>query len=308
MKRLVATLAAAALASAAAAQDWTNSPYGPDDEIGAANLITADVVKMAAELVTEGKTYALGIPVGRTTPGFGVREFDITVLMPGQEGGATLGPNEMSYVDDMLSGWIGLGSQIDGLGHLGIANTFYNGNRPKDFVRTDGLIKMGIHNIPPIVTRGVLLDIAGARGVEVMKEGDFISAEEVQNALAAAGVTLRSGDVVLLHTGWLSLIESEPKRFAAGEPGIDETAAKWLADQGAVAIGADTWGLDAVPSPDGRLFTAHQELLARRGVYILENMDTGPLVADGVTEFLFVLGQPRFKGAVQAMINPVAIR
>ncbi|MBJ3764323.1 cyclase family protein [Maribius pontilimi] len=289
-------------------ENWYPSQYGEDDEIGAANLLTPELVQRAAGLVTEGRTYALGIPVGPDTPGFGVRELDINIFMPGQEGGATLGPNEMTYVDDVIMGWIGLGSQIDGLGHLGIANTFYNGNRPGDFITTGGLTKMGIHNIPPIVTRGIVLDMAGQAGSDVMEEGTLISVADIQTALDAAELTIEEGDVILLHTGWLTLIESEPDRFAAGEPGIDAEGAAWLAEQGVVAVGADTWGLDAVPNPDGLVFPAHQELLAKNGVYILENMATGQLVEDGVSEFMFVLGQPRFEGAVQSMINPIAIR
>lgn len=287
---------------------WHPSRYGADDEIGAANLLTAEVVQRAASLVTDGKTYALGIPVGPDTPGFGVRKLDINIFMPGQEGGATLGSNKMTYVDDVIMGWVGLGSQIDGLGHLGIDNVFYNGNTPTDYITTGGLTKMGVHNIPPIVTRGIVLDIAGQAGTEMMDEGTLISVEDIQGALDAAGLSIEEGDVVLLHTGWLDLIESDPKRFAAGEPGIDDKGAAWLAEQGVVAVGADTWGLDAVPHPDGLVFPAHQELLAKNGVYILENMATGQLVEDGVNEFMFVLGQPRFKGAVQSMINPVAIR
>ncbi|SPJ25802.1 cyclase family protein [Palleronia abyssalis] len=288
--------------------DWYPSQYGADDEIGAANLLTPALAQRAAGLVTEGRTYALGIPVGPDTPGFGVRELDINIFMPGQEAGATLGSNKMSYVDDVIMGWVGLGSQIDGLGHLGIDNVFYNGNTPADYVTTGGLTKMGIHNIPPIVTRGIVLDMAGQAGTEIMEEGSLITVENMQAALETSGLSIEEGDVVLLHTGWLDLIESDPERFAAGEPGIDDAGAAWLAEQGVVAVGADTWGLDAVPHPEGLVFPAHQELLAKNGVYILENMATGQLVEDDVAEFMFVLGQPRFQGAVQSMINPVAIR
>ncbi|MBB3988282.1 kynurenine formamidase [Sagittula marina] len=287
---------------------WYPSTYGAEDEIGAANLLTPENVLSAKDLITTGKTYALGVPVGRNTPGFGSRELDFTIMMPGQEGGRTLGSNAMSYVDDMIVGWVGLGSQIDGLGHLGIDNHFYNGNTPEDYVATTGLTKMGIHNVPPIVGRGVLLDMAKLRGTDVVAEGELFTLEEVQQAVSDAGLTLSSGDIVLFHTGWLSVLEDEPQRFAGGEPGIDATSAAWLAEQGVVAVGADTWGLDVVPHPDGTLFTAHQELLAKNGVYILEVMDTSGLAADGVTDFFFVLGQPRFEGAVQAFINPIAIK
>ena len=311
MKRLIVAACVAALHVApvmADEENWQSSPYGADDEIGAANLMTPEQVVAASGLITTGKTYAMGIPVGRNTPGFGSRELDITVLMPGQEGGRSFGDNKMTYVDDMITGWIGLGTQIDGLGHLGIDNVFYNGNKPEDYVNTTGLTKMGIHNVPPIVGRGVLLDMAALRGVDVVEEGELFTLDEVKAAVEAAGVTLRDGDVVVFHTGWLSVLADDPQRFASAEPGIDGISALWLAQQGVVAVGADTWGLDVVPHPDGSLFTAHQVLLAKKGVYILENLDTSGLVADDVTEFFFVLGQPRLEGAVQAIINPIAIR
>ena len=114
---------------------------------------------------------------------------------------------------------------------------------------------------------------------------------------------------MLLHTGWQVLATSDPQRFLESEPGLDVDGARYLAGLGVVAVGADTWGVDVLPNPDPELlFPVHQELLAKNGIYILENMDTAELVADEGWEFLFVLGQPKFVGAVQMVINPVAIR
>ena len=114
--------------------------------------------------------------------------------------------------------------------------------------------------------------------------------------------------MVLFHTGWLNVMESDPVRFMSGEPGLGMDGARYLADLGVVAVGSDTWGVEVLPSEDPtQAFPVHPELLAKNGVYVLENMDTRALAADGVAEFLFVLGQPRFVGAVQAVINPVAI-
>ena len=289
--------------------DWYPSKYGADDEIGAANLLSPELVKKAAGLITEGKTYPLGIPVDRSTPAFPPRSLSVTVLQPGQAHGATFGENRMSYNDDIFMGWLGIGSQIDGLGHLGIDGRYYNGNEAADFASATGLTKMGIEKIPPIVTRGVLIDMAGFKGVEMMEEGDPITAEDVQRAAEQQGVTIEEGDVVLFHTGWLDMLGQDSQRYAAGEPGITVDAAEWLAEQGVVAVGADTWGVEVVPFVDpNRMWEAHQVLLAKNGVYILETMNTGPLVEDGVKEFMFVLGQPLYTGAVQAIINPVAIR
>ena len=122
-------------------------------------------------------------------------------------------------------------------------------------------------------------------------------------------MTLRRGDVVLLHTGWIALIGVDDARFSSGEPGLGVGGARHLAEIGVVAVGADSWGLEVIPHEDPALaFPVHQELLARNGIYILENMNTAELVADEAWEFLFVLGTPRLEGSVQAIINPVAIR
>jgi len=99
------------------------------------------------------------------------------------------------------------------------------------------------------------------------------------------------------------------ERFGKAELGLGVDGAKYLADLGFVAIGADSWGLEVIPFEEGTgVFEVHQTLLAKHGVYILENMNTAELAADGVHEFMFVLGQPKIKGAVQMIINPIAIR
>ena len=113
---------------------------------------------------------------------------------------------------------------------------------------------------------------------------------------------------MIFHTGWLSLIGKDDKRYATGEPGLGVEGARYLTGKGVVAIGADTWAVETIPFESKNVFEVHQILLPMNGTYILENMDTAALAADKASEFLFVLGQPRFKGGVQSMINPVAIR
>ena len=302
--------AAAALAALPAlAQDWTESPYGPEDELGAANLLTPERALEAADLVTEGRVYSLGIVVSPDTPAFPPRSMSVTVLQPGQTHGVTLGPTMTSYNDDIFMGWLGIGSQIDGLGHIGVDGVYYNGNEASEFAQADGLTKLGLEKVPPIVTRGVLLDMAEHYGQEIVEEGTAYTEEDIRAAMEAQGVEIGEGDVVLFHSGWLDLIESDPERYVSVEPGLGKSGAEMLAGMGVVAVGADTWGLEVVPFEEGvGTFEIHQILLAKNGIYILENMDTRELAADDVTEFMFVLGQARMRGAVQMMINPVAIR
>ena len=297
-----------AIVSSAAAQDWTKSKWGPNDEIGAANYMTPDLVKSAAQLIKTGKTYALGIPVSSDTPAYPPRSVKITVVQPGQAGNPGLGPNSATYNDDLITGWVGVGSQMDGLGHLGIGHVYYNGNKVADFGDATGLKKLSIDKVPPLVTRGVLLDMAAYYKTDIVKEGTAFNVKEIEEAAKAQGVEIRQGDVVLFHTGWLGLIGKDDKRYNAGEPGLGVEGAKYLTGKGVVAVGADTWGVEVVPFESKNLFEVHQILLAMNGTYILENMDTAELARDKGYEFLFVLGQPRFKGGVQSMINPVAIR
>jgi kynurenine formamidase len=317
MARLLTTasfiLAGMLIAGPVAAQDeWTQSKWGPDDEVGAANLITEESVLEAAKLVTTGKTYHLGIIVDSTTPAFPPRSLSLAILQPGQISTPGLGDNAMTYNDDIFMGWLGIGPQIDGLGHIGIDHVYYNGHKDSAFAKTDGLTKLGIEKIPPIVARGVLLDMAGYYGVEMVEEGTPYTREDILGAAERQGVEIRQGDVVLFHSGWLDLLdgdEADHERFGSSEPGLGKTGAEYLIEQEVVAVGGDTWGLEAVPFPAGTgVFEVHQMLIPRNGIYILENMETRELVADEAWEFLFVLGPARLKGAVQMLINPIAIR
>ncbi len=306
---LFGTLLATSTLTASADEARFLSKYGPDDQIGAANNLSAEGTVNAAGLVKTGKTYALGMVISRDTPAFPPRGVAVTVFSPAQSGGRTLGSNQGTYNDDVFSGWLGVGTQIDGLGHLGDHHTYYNNHHAADIVQPTGLTRLGIENVPPIATRGVLVDVAGLKGVARLDGGYVITLEDVQAALQAQGTTIGQGDVVLFHTGWLDLVGEDNALYGRTEPGIGLAAARWLAEQGVVAVGADTWGLEAVPHEDPEaFFPVHVTLLAENGVYILENIVTGELAADEAYEFLFVLGPARLKGAVQMIINPVAVR
>lgn len=306
----VLAIALAAIAPPASAQDdWYPSRFGADDTLGAYNLLSPEKVVEAAKLVRTGKTYSLGVEVSRETPAYGTRGFQLFAVAAGDGAGEALGTNQMTFNDDWVMTWLGIGTQIDGLGHLGINHRYYNGNHVSEFWQSDGLTKLGLHELPPIVTRGVLLDIAGLKGVDRLEAGTAINRSEIDEAAERQGVAITPGDVVILNTGWQSLATSDPQAFLAGEPGLGKGGAEYLAGLDVVAVGADTWGLDVLPSEDAaEVFTTHQILLAKSGVYILENIKTDELVADEAWEFLFVLGHAKFKGAVQMMINPVAIR
>jgi kynurenine formamidase len=305
----LAALACAAASAVAADEAWFPSRWGAADEIGALNNVTPARVLEAAKLVSRGKVYSLAIETSSKTPGFPPRTFHLTVVQPMQAGGGTLGPTLSTYNDDLVTGWNGTGSQMDGLGHVGIDYVHYNGHKVADFVAADGLKKFGMESYPPMVARGVLLDMAALYGQKVVPEGTAFNRKEIDAALKRQGMELAEGDVVLFHTGWLSLLGKDDRRFMAGAPGLGREGAYYLADRNITAVGADNFAVEVVPFEAGSgQFEVHQIMLAKKGIFLLEFMNTAPLAADGAYDFLFVLGQPRIAGAVQGIVNPVAIR
>jgi kynurenine formamidase len=307
---MAAVLVWALPAEAQPVPSCVKSKFGPNDEAGNLNYVTAEKTLAATKLVTKGKAYRLGIETNKDTPAFPPRTFSITVLQPGQVAGGSLGPSKTTYNDDIINGWVGVGSQLDGLGHIGVDYVHYNCVKAADFVQADGLKKYGMEKIPAIATRGVLLDMAGLLGSDPVKEGTAFNRPQIEAAMKRQGVkSIERGDVVLFYTGWAKLIGKDNKRYNTGEPGLGVDGAKYLASLGVAMVGADTWGVEAVPfEPNAGVFEVHQILLPLNGIYILENMNTEDMVKDQAWEFLFTLGPSRITGAVQAIINPIAIK
>ena len=306
-----AVLAAFAAGAAQAQQRClTASKFGPNDEVGNLNHVTPAKTLAASKLVTRGKAYRLGIETNKDTPAFPPRTFSLTIVQPGQVGGASLGPTKTTYNDDIIAGWVGIGSQLDGLGHIGIDNLYFNCNKAAEFAMTDGLKKLGIEKVPAIATRGVLLDMAGYFNTDIVKEGTAFNRAEIEGAMKRQGVkSIDKGDVVLFYTGWTKLIGKDNKCYGSVEPGLGVGGAKYLASLEVAMIGADTWGLEVIPfEKDAGVFEVHQILLPLNGIYILENINTEEMVKDQAWEFLFTLGPSRITGAVQAIINPIAIK
>ena len=308
---IAASLALGFAATSAFAQDCTPSKWGAEDQIGSANLLSAERTLEAAKLIKQGKSMPLGIVIGPDTPAFPPRSLSLQIVQPNQQGGQKLSGfgYEGNYNDDIIQTWIGIGSQLDGLGHLGENGQYYNCLDEKEISAIGGLTKLGTHAVPPLVARAVIIDMAKHFGKETMAAGEHFGEADIKAAMEAQEVTVNEGDIVLFHTGWTDgMLESEPTAWGSTEPGLNNEGAVYMASMNPMAVGADTWGLEAIPAKEGdKVFYGHVTLLKDNGIYILETMNTGPLVRDGVKEFMFVLGQPLIKGTVQAMINPVAL-
>ncbi|MBI3411073.1 MAG: cyclase family protein [Planctomycetes bacterium] len=291
---------------------WWPSPFGADDQRGAANRITPERVVAASKLIKEGKIYSLGHVYEQDMPLYGKRHFSLTI--PGSPTGGPFGKNRLVYHDEMFSGEIGqIGTQLDGLGHIGVRmggdDYFYNGFKRSEFGKAYGLEKLGIENVGVFFNRGVLVDVAGFKGVKRMQIGDVVTVADLEGALKKQGVEVREGDVVLFRTGHAQLWKVNNELYNRGEPGIGVAAAKWLCERKIVMVGSDTWATEVVPNENTeRAFEVHQLLLVRNGIYNLENLNLEELARNNIYEFAFIFAPLPLKGASGSPGNPIAVR
>ena len=229
---------------------WYPSRWGADDQRGAANRLTPAKVLEARELIKQGRIYPLGRVYESGMPMFGTRHYSLRI----PQAFTIAGSNHATYHDEIISGELGqIGTQFDGLGHMGIGDLFYNGNNRADFAKPEGLVKLGIENVGPIMTRGILIDVAAYKGVAQLESSYEITPADLQGALKRENLEIRAGDVVLIHTGWGSLWMKDNTRYGQTSPGIGVEAAKFLADKEVVVVGADNWGVEVNPNPKAEL-------------------------------------------------------
>ena len=296
-------------------QPWWPSRYGADDQIGSLNEITPAHIVAAARLVRQGRVFDLGRILDSDVPHFPGRFWQQTLVAnahlsnprrpEGTDGG--WGKNQVNWLIELATGTFQIGTQLDGLNHLQIGDRFYNGWRTRDIVEDWGTSKLGIETVPPIITRGVLVDVARHRGVERMQAGDVIGVSELEAILDAQHTPVAAGDAVLFHTGWGSLWDNH-EAFNAGEPGIGMAVAEWLVEHRVALTGADTWSYGAVPSEDPeRPFLVPQTLNVKHGLFIMENLATEVIAQAGLSEFLFCLTHHKTRGSTGAVIAPAAV-
>lgn len=282
--------------------------YGAEDTIGALNEIDEQAVRAAAALVRHGRRYQLAQILDARSPAQMWRYWKHSLLLDRVIPGRFVGANRQSFLEESVAGALHSGTHLDGLAHIGIGEHTYNGHRYDEIVEADGLKKLGIEAVPPIVTRGVLLDVAAAAGVEMLGDTEAVTPDLLETAARTQGVEVRPGDVLVLHTGWSSLWGVDDERYRAAEPGIGLAAARWCTDRRVAVVGADNWAVEVVPGERPELsFPVHQHCIAQYGVHLLENVRTEELVRDGVSEFLCAILPARLRGASASIVSPVAV-
>src|SRR6476660_8396356 len=304
------------------------SPFGPDDQTGATNRVTPAVTKAAAAEIQTGLVTSMAYNLVDGIPLFGSR-FSKTVLtsfavVPGAE----YGNNKLSYMEDTYLSQSHVGTHIDGLGHIGIQDCYYNQTPMGKYITQNNLKRFGIENIKSFATRGVVLDMVkvfqeanklksnAACRTPCLDGGTVITPADIQAALKMYDVTLREGDAVFIHTGWGDLFKQFPAQntaYNSSEAGIGKAAAQWLADQKVVLVGADTWAVEVIPSEDAQeAFPVHALLLTDNGIHIIENVRTDLIAAEAASSkratFFLSMTVPKAAGTTGTFINIEAIR
>ncbi len=306
---------------------WPNSLWGTEDQAGASNWITPAKILHALKVVKTGQLYELGHIYERGMPLYGNRGFRILIPSPSPR---SFGENAGIWHDDFVSGELGqVGTQFDGLGHAGkrikmadgsVKDVFYNGFTRDEILTPYGLRALGVETVLPIITRGILLDIAGYKELATLSSRYEVTVADVRGALARQGMDeekIEPGDAILFNYGWATNWGNPSKYNDArigeglnnGSPGIGIEVARWIVERKASLVGADSCCVEVDPNPDESLnHPVHQELLMRNGIFILENLDLQSLADDDAFEFLFVFTPLRLKGATGSPGRPLAIR
>ncbi|HEY1543242.1 MAG TPA: cyclase family protein [Xanthobacteraceae bacterium] len=294
------------------AQDWLSpekrcpSPYGAEDERGAANMQTSDSVLAAGKLIREGKIYELGKVLDRNIPMSPGRSFVLSVQRTsGPNGRNQQGGNEETVFTELGQ----MGTQFDGLAHQQLGRYLYNCVEADKVTRRSGFAKLGVEKAGSFFARGVLLDIAGLKGVDMLPDDYMITVADLEAGMKAANVDIRKGDAVLIRTGWGRLWTVDNARFIKGEPGIGLEAADFLVKRNVMIVGSDNWAVEVRPYPDKTLFLpVHGFLLNVNGVYLIENLDLEALARDKATEFAFIVEPLKLRGATGSSVAPIAVR
>jgi len=280
------------------------------EKIGTAlDRITPEVVARSATLVKTGRVYDLGAEMSDDMP-----VTDRAVFMPyrlltyrsSRDFGRQFGVDGVSFYTEVLMATPHVSTHIDALNHVSKDGRIFGGHRTDEVEHDFGMSEASIETVPPIVTRGVLLDVAAYKGVDRIEDYYEITVRDIQETISRQGTKLEAGDAVLVHTGKMSQYGVDNDAFLAGQPGVGVDAALWLYDQGMAVLGSDTTGTEPQPVTDWQR-TVHVAMLMERGVHLIEWMQLGSLAEAGVHAFMFVCLPLKLRGASGSWVRPTAI-
>ncbi len=294
------------------------SPWGSDDEIGTLNMMNESSQLKILSKVKSGKTYDLSVEYFVGMPSFhslGDPSYQYW-LTHTPHGTVVDNPNEMgrkmnvkvSYTGDAISMYTHMGTHIDALNHFGLNGKIWNGYTPEEHLGDKGWKKTGAESIPPIVARGVMIDIPAYKNLQSLPANYRIGSNDLKGALQKQGIKLQKGDVVLIRTGQARHYHNA-EEYLHQYPGINLDAVKWLVeDQEIMLLGADNLSFEAFPPErEDNWVPVHTYLLAEKGMMFIEQMFLEDLAQDQVYEFAFIAASLKLRGASGSPMRPIAI-
>jgi kynurenine formamidase len=313
MKTKLLFVALGLASSSVVAQTWTvptpaqrcPSKWGAADERGSMNHQTAKAVMAARNLIRSGEMIEMAHPLNAQMAFFGTRRFDVHPKRTFMNDFS----NRRGSNEEMVLSEIGqVGTQFDGFAHQSHEDSHYNCHKTGDIATRGGFTKFGMDKVGTLMTRGVLLDIAGLKGVEMLPDTYEITVADLEAAMQRQNVRIQPGDAVLIHTGWGRLYGKDNARYVKTCPGIGIRAAEYLAKLDPMLLGSDNWPVEVAPNPDPKLsLPVHQIALVVNGIHLLENLKLDEMAAKRIYEFAFVM-QPIKASFTGSTVAPVAIR
>lgn len=293
------------------------SPWGPDDQLGALNHLSPEGSASILARVDGSKSYDLSIDYFVGMPSFqaaGDPSYQLFMshtpsgtVVDNMNGAGETGNRHVCYSGDVVFMYTHTGTHIDSLSHFGVDGHIYNGFSVEDNLGSRGWTKGGAEVIPPIITRGVLLDVAKSHQVECLPDSYAITIEDCQKVLDNVGITLQAGDVAMVRTGRMGFWP-DGSRVLGNPPGLSLEAAKWLTAQGISAIAADQECVEVGPSQhEDNWLPGHCHFLAEAGVPMIELVNLEDLSRDDVNEFCLIAAPIRLRGASGAPLRPIAL-
>ncbi len=315
---LLVTVLGGASPATAAERTVGKSPWGPTDEIGRLNLITTESRAAILSRISGGTAYDLSVDYFIGMPSWqaaGDPHYRIwmthtpqgTVVDDPMHVGVNAN-NHVSYTGAAISMYTHMGTHIDMLNHFGLNGMIWNGFSAQEHLGDRGWQVAGAEKIPPIIARGVLIDVAAAKGLDMLTDGYRVTRDDLVKTLAKQGVDIQEGDVALIRTGRMKVYE-DAAAYMTNPPGLGMAAARFLVEEkGAMIVGADNLSFEAFPSElEDDYVPLHTYLLAQQGAPIIELIYLEDLSKDKVYEFAFIGGSLKLRGADAAPIRPIAI-
>ena len=291
------------------------SKWGAGDQRGSGNLMKPETVLRAARLIRTGEVFQLGFVLSADMPLIGTRRFDLHMKRSTSTKPGTRGENEEIVITELGQ----VGTQFDALAHQIYGGEYYNCFTQADLESgaggelaagaRQGFGRLGMENVPDMMTRGVLVDVAGLKNVDMLPDTYVITAEDLHQALAREKLTVEPGDAVLINTGWGRLYNKDKVRYLKTSPGIGVDAGEWLVRQNPMLVGADNCCLEVRPYPEQKMFLPiHAMLIIANGIHIVENLKLDELAAARAYESAYIMEVLKIKGGTGSTIAPIAVR